>query len=172
MNPFSILLPWFKSLFVRKPGIINGVIQTDGETVSNKDIDNNPSVLFNVLTSAQLEKVEDPAYLLNKRVEAQQPPTKAFWVDAQTKRVQAPVNPQSLATFEQSKIIARRLGDLGFVANDYEMKMENPFSYVDFNGDTRRFYYVGPFQVGALVNRYAKYPKETADAMTKAEFGG
>jgi hypothetical protein len=126
-------------------------------------------MLTGELTADQLRNVVDPAGFLNARLAKVQQPTNAHWVDSLTGR-KTPVNPSHLSTREQAEAMLERLRKLGLRNGEVvELRPENPFSRIDYAGDPRRHYYIGGLSVGLLRERYAKYAKETADAMTVAE---
>jgi len=127
-------------------------------------------MLTGELTADQLRNVVNPADFLKARLARVRKPTKAVWIDPMTNRLQADVNPGSLSSREHAEAMDARLRSLGYSGRGvHEVIMENPFSVIDWRGETRRFYYVGPLQAGALVERYAKYPREAADQITKSE---
>lgn len=122
------------------------------------------------LTVDQLRNVVDPAGFLNARLARVQKPTKAHWVDNLTGRT-SPANPSYMSTAEQAAAMLARLQRLGLRdGRIFELRPENAFSRIDYADDPRRHWYVGGgLNVGLLVERYAKYPVETANQMTVAE---
>jgi hypothetical protein len=126
-------------------------------------------MLTGELTADQLRNVVDPAGFLNARLAKVQKPTNAHWIDTMTGR-RTPVNPSHLSTREQAEAMLERLRKLGLKDGEIvEIRPENPFSRIDYVDDPRRHYHIEGLNVGLLVERYAKYPKETADQMTIAE---
>lgn len=128
-----------------------------------------PQMLTGDLTADQLRNVADPAGFLNARLKAVQQPTDALWIDTRTGASQV-VNPSQISSMDQAEGILARLRSLGYSGPGVEeIRPENPFSRIDYKGDPRRHHYINGMNVGLLIERYAKYPKEVADQMTLAE---
>lgn len=126
-------------------------------------------MLTGELTSDQLRNIVDPAAFLNARLELRQKPTDATWVSTISGARQA-VNPSQMSTADDAQSMLARLRALGYSGPGVEEhKPENPFSRIEYGSDPRRHYDIGQFNVGLLLERYAKYPKEQADQMTLAE---
>jgi hypothetical protein len=126
-------------------------------------------MLTGELTADQLRNVVDPSGFLNARLAKVQRPTQAHWIDNLTGK-KSPVNPSHLSTHEQAAAMLARLLRLGLRDGSIlEIRPENAFSRIDYAGDDRRHLYIGGLSVGLLVERYAKYPVETANQMTIAE---
>jgi hypothetical protein len=75
-----------------------------------------------------------------------------------------------MSTREDAEAVLVRLRSLGYTGEGVvERRPENAFSRVEYGADPRRHFEIGPFNAGLLLERYAKYPRETADQMTLAE---
>ncbi len=138
-----------------------------GPTIAAADV--TADMLTGELTAEHLRAHKDPAAFLNARLQAVREPTPTVWVD-QINGKRASVNPSYLSSADQATAMLERLRRLGFAGGEIEeITPENPFSRIDFAGEDRRFFYVGGLNIGLLVERYAKYPVEVADEMTRAE---
>ena len=131
-----------------------------------------PEMLTGELAAEFLRNVVNPADFMNARLAAVQKPTNACIKDASGGASQ-PLNPSILSTREQAEAMADRLANLGINAGDIEevTPATGPFS-IDYAGDDRRCFHIGVMNVGALVERYAKYPVEFADTLTLGEWNG
>jgi hypothetical protein len=128
------------------------------------------AMLTGDITESQLRNIVDPAGFLNARLAHAQRPTTAKFVNHNGSTTR--VNASQLSTREQAEAMLTRLRALGLVGGEVvEPQMANPFSYVDYGDDPRRHFQIGNLNVGLLIERYAKYPKEAADRMTLAELG-
>ncbi len=126
-------------------------------------------MLSGEVTADQLRNIVDPAAFLNARLERRQRPTEACWVSTISGARQS-VNPSQMSTADDAAAMLQRLRALGYTgAGVNEQRPENPFSRIEYGSDPRRHFHVGDFNVGLLLERYAKYPKEEADRMTMAE---
>ena len=75
-----------------------------------------------------------------------------------------------MSTPGDANLLLERLRALGYSGPGVvEQRPENPYSRIEYGSDPRRHFNVGDFNVGLLLERYAKYPKEQADRMTLAE---
>ncbi|MEZ5356676.1 MAG: LysM peptidoglycan-binding domain-containing protein [Bryobacteraceae bacterium] len=120
------------------------------------------------LSENQLRNIVDPAAFLNARLAHCQQPTSAKWVNSNGSTSQ--VNPSQMSTREQAEAMLVRLRGLGLQGGEIiQPSMSNPFSYLDYGDDPRRHFQIGGLNVGLLLERYAKYPKDAADRMTLAE---
>ncbi|MBI1789376.1 MAG: LysM peptidoglycan-binding domain-containing protein [Acidobacteria bacterium] len=123
-------------------------------------------MLTGELTQETLSKMKDPAAFLNARKEVLSRPTNAVYRNPYDGK-ETPMNPTDMATPAQAESIRERLISLGMSAS---FQPELPkLSEVDYKGDDRRHFTIGGLNVGRLMERYAMYPKETADEMTRAE---
>jgi hypothetical protein len=126
-------------------------------------------MLTGELTEEQLRNIVDPAAFLNARIERRQKPTEAVWVSTISGARQS-VNPSQMSTPDDAEAMLKRLRALGYSGGGVtEQRPENPFSRIEYGSDPRRHLNIGEFNVGLLLERYAKYPKEQADQMTLTE---
>jgi hypothetical protein len=117
-------------------------------------------------TQEMLAKMKDPAAFLNARKEILHRPTNAVHIDMYTGDATA-VNPADMATKAAADMMRQRLLELGM---NSAISPELPkISQIDYKDDNRRHWALGGMNVGRLMERYAMYPKETADAMTLDE---
>ncbi len=113
--------------------------------------------------------VQDKADFLKARLERVQQPTPAV-VQSDHDGSESPLNGSFLSTREQAESVKELLLGLGIDPGEIvEIGMGGPFS-VDWRGDGRRQFNVGDHNVGLILERYAKYPKEQADRMMIEEF--
>ncbi|MEZ5403567.1 MAG: hypothetical protein R2729_28060 [Bryobacteraceae bacterium] len=122
------------------------------------------------LSENQLRNMVDPAGFLNARVERLRRPTTAVFRNSNGSV--SPVNVQQMSTRDDAEAMLVRLRALGLpVGEIVQPSMSNPFSFLDYGDDPRRHFEIAGMNVGLLLERYAKYPREAADRMTLAEFG-
>jgi len=121
------------------------------------------------ITAEQLRSVEHPAALLRARLALVRRPTPAYYLNLIDGNKIAS-DPGHLSMKEDAEAMLVRLRRLGLSGGEVrEVIAQTPFSRLEFAGDPRRDYYIGNLNVGLLLERYAKYPIEVADEMTKAE---
>jgi len=121
------------------------------------------------LAAEQLRSVAHPAALLRARLALVRRPTPAYYLDLVNGN-KIPSDPGHLSTKGDADAMLVRLRKLGLSGGEVrEVIAQTPFSRLEFAGDLRRDFYIGNLNVGLLLERYAKYPKEVADEMTKAE---
>lgn len=123
-------------------------------------------LLTDELPSSVLADVQDPAALLTARGERLNQPTDAKVTSAYDGNSQ-PINPRVLSTLDQAKQMQAKLEALGIDAGKIHevVPTSGPFS-INYGGDARRLYQIGPMNVGLLLHRYAENVKEIADART------
>jgi hypothetical protein len=113
--------------------------------------------------------VRDKAALMEARVERAHNPTGAV-VRGDHDGSASPLNGSFLSTRQQAEEVRERLVSLGLDAGEIkEIGMGGPFS-VDWGSESRRQYTISGFNVGLVLERYAKYPKELADRMMIDQF--
>jgi len=121
------------------------------------------------LTAEQLRSVKHPSALLRARLALVRRSTPAYYLNL-IDGSRIPSDPGHLSTREDAEAMLARLRKLGLSGGEVrEVIGQTPFSRLEFAGDSRRDFYIGNLNVGLLLERYAKYPKEMADEMTKAE---
>ena len=123
------------------------------------------ALLTEDLPADLLRNVQDPSALLRARVERLHQPTEAKVV-SDYDGAQAPINPSFLSTRAQAEAVRERLLGLGFDAGEIE-EVEisgGPFR-TDWAGEERRMYTINGLNVGLILEKYARYPKELADRM-------
>jgi len=121
------------------------------------------------LSSETLGDVQNPADLLNARLEAVRSPTEATIKNLESGSGQR-INSSILATREQAETMLERLRALGLSDGGIEEWQPVSGHYaLEYNGEVRRCFNIDGMSVGMLVERYAKYPVEVADEMTLAE---
>ncbi|MBI1792073.1 MAG: hypothetical protein HYR60_31495 [Acidobacteria bacterium] len=112
-----------------------------------------------------LQQMRDPAGFLNARRAILQRPTDAVQVNLYDSS-RTPLNPVEMSTPEQAEAMRVRLAALGLSG---DVKPVVSRFQVDYRTDDRRHFTIGRLNVGRLAERYAMYPKELADSMTKQE---
>jgi len=129
-----------------------------------------PEMLTGDLTPEMLAQVENPAELIEARLEAIRQPTAAAVRNAVDGSEQ-PLNPSQFSTREQAEAMLARLRALGLDVSEIEEVQfgAGPFA-LDFKGDQRRIYTIHGMNVGLLLERYARYTKEYADQLTLQEW--
>ncbi len=116
-----------------------------------------------------LHEVEDPADFVNARLKRLAQPTPAAVRGALGAGPQ-PLNPAHLTTASQAEAMRNRLRALGLPAEQITAAtLEGPFA-IDWGGEERRPYQIGPMNAGALLSLYAVYPTEVADQMVLDEW--
>ena len=114
----------------------------------------------------------DPAAFLNARAAYVRRPTPAVVVTQYGGRVygQAPVNPQALASAEDTTRMYAHLVSLGMLQEVHIWENNpTPAHHVEWMGETRRLYQIGPFSAGNLLARYATTLATLADEQTRLE---
>jgi hypothetical protein len=113
-----------------------------------------------------LQRMKDPAGFMNARKALLYRSTDAVH-RSMYDGSESPVNPSDLSTRSQADAMQARLVALGMRG---DLKAGLPqVSQIDYRTDERRHYAIGGLNVGRLAERYAMYPKEAADEMTKQE---
>lgn len=116
-----------------------------------------------------LRGVQDPADFVNRRLERLRQPTPAV-VRGPAGLTPQRLNPAHLSTAQQAEALLARLRRLGLPVEEVTAQsLEGPFA-LDYGGDERRQYQIGPMNVGALLSLYATYPEEVADQMVLDEW--
>jgi hypothetical protein len=174
MNPFNIIRRWIFPPTLTPPKYLSELpeYKTVGRPwITNEMIDANPQWLETerVFTQDNLRHFIDPAYFTNQRSERALVPTPAVWIDNLSGRV-TPMSPRHLTSLSQAAWVFSHLNNIlkNEDPNDLilrEIMPQNPFSRIDWRGEQRRHFYVGPRNAGLVRLLYAKYPVETADNM-------
>jgi hypothetical protein len=114
-----------------------------------------------------VKNMKDPAAFLNARAALLRRPTAANIVNpyggSQT------LNAYWMSTPEQAEVMRQIIAGLGVDAPVEDCPPQLTRFGIDYAGDPRRFFQVAGLNVGELLERYAMYPKEIADAMTQQE---
>ncbi|MGH9721696.1 MAG: hypothetical protein ACRD8O_15930 [Bryobacteraceae bacterium] len=116
-----------------------------------------------------LRNMVDPAGFMNARKALLERPTEAKSISLMDGS-STPLSAAHMSTRAQADAMAARLAELG--AADLTVAQRPPATglfRIDYGNDDRRHFHVGDFNVGMLATRYAMYPKEVADQMTRDE---
>jgi hypothetical protein len=179
---------WYLGPFGRKPeplppAVVDCVIQArdfkgnNGPRVEKKDW-SDPCVLAKDVDAAQLANVKETADFLNARVAFYSQPTKAVFVSTSALVVYAPqpVNVAHLVSAERALDmwmrvvhVASRVDPGCRIPRMHIAKLENPFSRVEYNDETRRPFMVGKLSLGLVSRTYASDNSEAADVRVAAE---
>ncbi|MDX9981791.1 MAG: hypothetical protein RBU25_17350 [Lentisphaeria bacterium] len=114
------------------------------------------------ITAGMLSKVEDPAGLMNARVDALRRPTTAY-VQNGDGRNPVGINPSYLCTREQAEVVMERMRELGIEPGELsEARLAGPFE-ISYGAEERRMFTIAGVNAGLMAEYYARYTKETAD---------
>lgn len=122
------------------------------------------------LTLRMLRAAEDPAALINARIDHVERPTPArkhSSIDGSSQ----PLNGAELASVEGALAMHARLQTAVGYSGPRPQQLElggGPYRVL-WNGEERRCWMIGPLNVGLLLRRYANTIDEIADAMTRME---
>ena len=126
-----------------------------------------PEIIDQDLTVELLRNIQDPAGFMNARVDRLSAPTKAVVVNL-ISGVQYSVNAEQLSLSYQALAMQDRLAKLGYRAELGWPEMIGSMRY-SWGQEQRRPHQIGELNVAMLLRRYARYPVEVADAMSRAE---
>ena len=143
------------------PGVFPAYDPRRGPTVTREMWTDD--MLQGTVSSGELRIVDSPADFLNERLAQVQKPTDATVTSGMGS---TSINPSFLSTMDQAEEIKARLEDLGIDLGEIREchPAGGPFT-VDWATEDRRMYDIGGLNVGLIVERYARYPKEFADQM-------
>ncbi len=129
------------------------------------------AMLTEDLPAEVLRNVQDPSDLLNARVGRLRQPTNAK-VKSGYDGTETPISPSLLSTRAQAEAVREKLIGLGLDAGEIqEVEVAGgPFA-TDWAGEERRMYTINGLNVGLILEKYARYPKEQADRMLRDEIG-
>ena len=120
------------------------------------------------LTQATLNRTSDPTSLLNERLAAVQGASTAYIRNTFDGSSQS-LNSSWLSSRDQADAMLDKLNGLGANAEGVEeLQMSSGLFGIDY-ADDRRSFLVNGMNVQMLMERYAKYPVEVADQMTRDE---
>ncbi len=123
------------------------------------------AMLTEDLPAELLRNVQDPSELLRARLERLQQPTEAKVV-SDYDGSEAPINPSLLSTLAQAEAVRERLINLGLAAGEIqEVEVSGGPFRTEWGGEERRMYTINGLNVGLILEKYARYPKEYADQM-------
>ena len=121
------------------------------------------------VTEDMLKNIASRSEFFNARLAAVQKPTEARVISA-VDGSSVPLNPAEMSTGEQAEAMLARLQALGAKRLKIDERAPQGGVFrVEYGNDPRRHFYVGDLNVGLLIQRYAKYPKEVADRLTMVE---
>lgn len=125
------------------------------------------------LTENLLKSQPDPAGFQNARVAYVTQPTNAVVVTEYGGRIYGrnPISPQAISLESDADAMRVHLINLGMspVFPKWNNEVDDSAHHVDWAGDPRRFWQIGPMSVGQLMRRYAGTPAHIADEETRNE---